>query len=1020
MRRITILSVALLLLSVNYCLADTIKTIIDNVQFYPVREKMYTQSLNGTWKIKILEGLTVPSDYHAWLTEDFNDELWENVVVPGNWETQRLKRPEYGRDLGEYTGLYRTRFAYNPAWHGKHVILRFDGVHFGYECYVNSHKVGEWGSATNLCQFDITPYLNESKDNVLCVKVNTRPMGWLFDTNDCWSLVGISRDVELFALDNTYLEDVSFTSSVAPDWSSASVTIGVDVARFHETQKDCKLNVSLKDKLNNHILDFVQPIDSKTKTHTFNGEVKSPRLWNAETPNLYTLEVKIVDSKGYVMQRVNERVGIREVRVDGYDLKINHKPVLLHGVCWNEINPKTGKYLTYEERRQQLLMMKEANVNFIRTAHYPFAPDFYRLCDEMGFYVCNEVPFGSRGAAHLRDKDYLPVLITRAEATVRRDKNRPSVIIWSLGNENPYTSIVEEVLKYVKTKDPSRPRGLPQKVGDFMKFSTKPSKNVDVIMGHYLNDTRIDAAIKNTRIPIIQTEYAHSLGLAFGDFESKYARIRKEEKVIGGSVLCWSDQTIMTQGDLQQNAIMKSVRLDSIHYIDCYGKSTADGDKREIWKEAADGIVYGDGYPQEDFYLVRKVYSPVVITTEKLNGHVGKTNSAELTIENRFDFRSLNGYTLNWKVRNIHNVIATGNVQLKSQARQSEKITLQYTLPDKSDICDWMLYAEVEDIEGKVIYETSLPIEIAGHDKDYLSLIESLPQAKNKGIKVSKTKAGMRTNNLSLTIDNHSVLTMKDKDGKELFSSLLLLRVGRPLSITLDYLTQKKKYYWEPYIASPIVEGFEASKTKEGLVTKIQCRWNRGGHDEEYISGVVTITASLNGVVKLDYDLMSSAKATGTLLESGLTLKLSSDFDTFRWLGDGSFSSTPGKTMYNERDCWALHKEDIRFAGNRGNVDIAVVTDDADRGIGLWSDNGNIGIENIDNSIYVSQNAVVCGYGSKFAAPAGRTAANNKKIRGTLTLFVDQPANAVTFLNLLFKPYKPVVSEKPYMESYGR
>ena len=173
-------------------------------------------------------------------------------------------------------------------------------------------------------------------------------------------------------------------------------------------------------------------------------------------------------------------MGIRDIHIDGFNLKINHKPVLLRGVCLNEIDPKLGRALTYKERRQQLEMIKAANINFIRTAHYPFNHEFYELCDEMGFYVCNEIPFGSRGAAYLKQEEYLPNLKARADATLRRDKNHPSVIIWSLGNENPYTPIVEELLKFVKEKDPSRPRGLPQKVSDFMNFASNPSENVDL------------------------------------------------------------------------------------------------------------------------------------------------------------------------------------------------------------------------------------------------------------------------------------------------------------------------------------------------------------------------------------------------------------------------------------------------------------------------------------------------------------------------------------------------------------
>ena len=993
----------------------------EQLHCYPVRERLLTYSLNGTWKFKLIKGLTIPVEYDGWEKRTFDVNQWDDIIVPGNWETQGFKIPEYGCDLEEYTGLYRTTFKYNKAWNKKNVILRFDGVHFGYECYVNGVKVGGFGSAFNLCQFDITPFLNTESENVLSVKVSTRSFGWLFDTNDCWSIAGITRDVEVFAIDNVYLEDITCIPEVTSDMD-ANIKINIDVNRFLEDKNEYRLNISLSDPQNCHVLDFSQAIKNDIKEYNFEGCLQQPKLWTAETPNLYRLEVCIVDNKGQVIQRVNERVGIRSVYVDGFDLKINHRPVLLRGVCMNEIDPKLGRAFTYKEFRRHLEAMKAANINFIRTAHYPFGVDFLNLCDEMGFYVCNEVPFGSRGADNLKKEEYLPELIRRADATLRRDKNHPSVIIWSLGNENPYTPIVEETLKFVKKRDPSRPRGLPQKVGDFMSFSVKPSENVDVIMGHYLNDTRIGQAIEKTKKPIIHTEYAHSLGLAFGDFEKKYARILKEQKVIGGSIWCWSDQTVMTLGDNQKNNVLKSVWVDSIRFMDSYGRSKVADGKSELWKEATDGIVYGDGYPQEDYFLVRKVYSPVVVSTGSLKAQLGVLNRFEIGIENRFDFISLHGYKMNWKIRNIHQVLESGSVWLQTPSGVQEKITIEGKLPVDVKFNDAMLCLEILDPAGKAVYEKNLSIDILNRDKDYYSLINSIPKLRREKSNVSKTKISLKTDYGQFTVSDKGVLSITDATGKNVSETPLYLRVGRPLTITLDYLCQKDKFYWNPYILLPQVDKFETSKQKDEVQAKLVCRWIRQEKPEEFVSGVITVSISSNGVVKLDYDIKPSENASGYFLECGLTLKLDQSFDILRWLGAGPYSYTPGKTAYNERDCWALHKNDIRFIGNKGLVDIAVITDHQ-RGVGLWSSNGNIGVENINGSIYVSQNAIITGYGSKFTTPEGKIVMNDLKgIKGSLMLFVDQPLNPALFLNPVFKSkdlYSIVVPEQPYLNSYG-
>lgn len=314
--------------------------------------------------------------------------------------------------------------------------------------------------------------------------------------------------------------------------------------------------------------------------------------------------------------------------------------------------------------------------------------------------------------------------------------------------------------------------------------------------------------------------------------------------------------------------------------------------------------------------------------------------------------------------------------------------------------------------------EKNIPI-LLDNKKDYYSFIKSLPRAQLIQSEISKTKAYIQTENSSFSISNKGIVTITDSKRKVIIKSPLFLRVGRPLTITLDYLTQKDKYFWEPYILEPIVEKFKGRKTQNGIQVKLYCRWHRNGQKKQYVSGIVNISVSDNGVIQSDYCLTPSSGADGYFLECGLTLKLDSIFDTFRWLGEGPFTYTPGKTMYNKRNCWALHKNDLRFIGNRGLVDIAVATD-KQRGIGLWSDNGNIGVENINGSIYISQNAIVTGYGSKFTAPQKRKTMDNlKEIKGTLLLFIDDPMYPISFWESIFKPYQTIVPEQPYMKSYG-
>ena len=358
------------------------------------------------------------------------------------------------------------------------------------------------------------------------------------------------------------------------------------------------------------------------------GTVVNAYLWSCDDPYLYTLVVTLVDGDGKKIERIAEPQGLRVVRLVDRHLEINGRHTFLKGVAWNEIDPVLGRAITETERRRQMMLMKKAGVNCIRTAHYPFGPDFLRLADEMGFYVIDEVPFGSRGATYLKNPAYKDELLVRTEATMRRDKNHASVIFWTFGNENTFTKNTEAVLAYAKKKDPTRPRGLPQ-IGSSQAKETlyHPERDVDFIAPHYLSAENMREYEKNATKPLIQTEFAHTCGNGFNDFEDCYRRMRANTNVwMGGCIWAWIDQSIMHDernaafekelsltrtrrgdGEIPNHQLSKDLRrdlprkfqgnyVDSLHFIDSWGD------------RATGGIVYGDGTPKDGYWLVRALY----------------------------------------------------------------------------------------------------------------------------------------------------------------------------------------------------------------------------------------------------------------------------------------------------------------------------------------------------------------------------------------------------------------------------
>ena len=918
-------------------------------QYYPVRDRKEVTSLDGTWQFRL-----------------DNENGWRELRVPGNWETQGVKTPDYGRDLRQMTGTYRRTFQIQEQWRGKDVILRLDGVQHGFTAYVNGTQVGRGQSGHTMHQFCITPYLKDGV-NEITLQVNTHSDFWLFDVCDAWSLTGIKRSVELFSVPRDgNLADVIFASKVNQD-NSADITVKV------KTNGDAVacVTASLLDERYNHVADMQATMQEKDSSYfTLHASLKSPRLWNAETPNLYRLNVKLFDAQGRKLQAVEEMVGIREVRVENCKILLNNREIFLRGACLSEQDAIEGGAMTQLHRRQQLEQMKAANINFIRTAHYPLDPLFARLCDEMGFYVCSEIPFASRGDQYLKtnSSEVIAELKARAKATIDRDRNCPSIIMWSHGNENKIYRCQDSVLCYTMHYDPTRLRVVPQAKGAFLSYIKRPSKFVDIISGHYANDGVLKQACEESRLPIINTEYAHAVGTSFGDLEHKYDIFRREPKIAGGSVWSFQDQSILTHHFNQQHQVLKGVRIDSLRYIDCFGLNPLLEGMTEKNKEGTDGVVYGDGYPQEDYFELAQVYTPAYISEE----FRVKSEKLEVDVENRFDFISLHGYSIQWQLRNLQRVLDEGTVYLTAKARETETIHI----PISQTAPDLLLCMKVLRPDGSLCFERNVTVN---HETDYRQLL-----CEAKGAQPTLLRNWL-------------------KEG-------FLLRVGRQLSVNLDY---RRDRYWFPYL----LEASDLKVKKQKGSYHITCRWYRERvKREEYIGGDILLATDKQGTVSIDYTLTPSDSVKRHMLDYGLAFTLPEEYTQVAWLGRGPFSQTPDKTAYNNRDTWQLHRDDIRFEGNRADVDLMAVRSPQNI-LALCTDSRNIHLEKLGGRIALTDNLVVGTYGTKFTPPSGVDANKLGQRKGRITL---KTAAAAEWLESVFGESRDINPEQPYIESYGR
>ena len=625
----------------------------------PVTDRTMMRSLNGKWALKVIEGTADTDEVPA------QDGSWGKIPVPGCWEAYGYCKPSYDK-ANPLTGYYRTTFSVPTEWKGKRIVLRLDGVLYGYDLWINGKKAGSWRSGYNTALFDITPYINKKNgEQELAMKVITRFPGSDFDYNDDWAPSGIFRDVTLMAVPETHLSDLTIHAKL-----SGEVSVDTEIA-------NAKKGTTVK----HEIYDMQGNMVGTSK-------VDNPQLWTAETPYLYTLRTMLMQKKD-TLQVFTNRFGFRETTIEGNVLKLNGKPIKLRGVTCHSTDPVTVKVINEESILRDMKLMKEASVNYIRTSHYPREPRFYELADSLGFYVIDEVPFGF-GDKLLSDTAYYPVLQQRAQATIRRDKNHPSVIIWSLGNENPLTDICIRLGEYVSSElDPSRPYCYPQVGSYFRRFfegeNAKgfPSK-APIYSPHYPTTGQIAGFYQHRDRPVIFTEYCHTLGISLEDHDRQWEIIQRTPGIAGGSVWEWVDQGMPFKDSLDNRyGYEEKVFTSDNGGFEMYGN------------KGTDGLLYADRTPLPNYYELRRNYARAFVSS--LKGNV-------LTIVNRYDFLNLkDNVTFRWTLTCDRDTVRTGAFTIDCAPHDSA--TYRMELPEQTGLS--LLCLDVVDAQGHEFLEQS-------------------------------------------------------------------------------------------------------------------------------------------------------------------------------------------------------------------------------------------------------------------------------------------------------------------------
>ena len=572
----------------------------------PSKEKECKEivSLDGQWLFHWSRNPEErPIDFYK---EDYNVSQWGKINVPGNWQTQGYGTPIYininypfikdrprvtaepPKDWTAYenrnpVGSYVTFFDVTKEMLSQNLILHFGGVHSAFYVWVNGQKVGYSQNSMSPAEFDVTKYLRAGQ-NKLAVEVYRWSDGSYLEDQDMWRLSGIFRSVQLWVRPLVHIADYHVTAEPNSDYSKATVRAKIQVCNTgNKAAKKLKAIMNIGENYRGTI---PMILSGDTTSIELTCTIDKPKLWSAEKPNLYPFSVELQDAKGNTIEHFDYHFGVKKVEVVGEVFKINGKNVKLRGVNRHDHHPKTGRYVddaTYEE---DIRLMKQANINFLRTSHYPDREYLYELCDKWGIYVMDEANHETHGYGYANkvmgeDLTFQKAHVDRAESLVKRDFNHPSIILWSLGNEGGVGPNIEAMYNKVKELDTTRP-----------PFYDSDRRYSAIWDDSYLypDDLRKNAQ-QVTDKPFMMREYAHAMGNSCGNLQEYWDVIYADSSICGAAIWDWVDQGLEKDG----------------YYA--YGGDF--GDKPNDGPFCINGLIGPDRKPHPHYYEVQYVYQPL-------------------------------------------------------------------------------------------------------------------------------------------------------------------------------------------------------------------------------------------------------------------------------------------------------------------------------------------------------------------------------------------------------------------------
>ena len=927
------------------------------------KESSYKQSLNGKWKFYWQRGLkNQPENFQL---TSFDDSHWDEINVPSVWQTQGYSVPYYyastfpkafSRSKGKIPsidhdmqeiGFYRKSFTLNENFNGREIFLHFGAAKSALEVYVNGEFVGYSQGSMTPHEFNVTKVLKPG-ENVITAKLYRYSDGSYLEDQDMWWLCGIYREVYLFAEPKLCLRDFYFKTDFDDSYTDSNVTLNMYINNYNNIRGKMTASAKLIDSNNGEILLGTKEteLSGGNEAVTFTETVKAPEKWSAETPNLYTL-VMTIELDGKIICVKTYKVGFKKVEIKGEKIYYNGMPLMIKGVNRHDFDCDNGWAVPREIYTQDLDIMKQNNINSIRTSHYPDDPYFYDMCNKYGFYVMDECEVETHGVRRKGVPGSNPVwtgaVVDRMQRMVLRDRNNPCVFMWSLGNEAGDGSNFMEMKKAALALDNSRQfhyegdfdltksdvisRMYPTK--DIMeKLGNKQPITIslyDNIANQLAADSKPIKAEMYEGKPVVLCEYAHSMENSLGNFQEYIDDFEKYDNMCGGFIWDFVDQALHVKDENGNDNYLYGTDFQGQEphkLIDIPNTTAMTGSNVYF---CANGIIGADRKPHPQIVEVKHGYQNIGITAVD-------ASNGEFKLKNKFLFTNLSDFNCKWVIKAEGEEVLSGELG-KIECAPLEECNIKIDF-DSSKL------PKDKEVILTVSFETTK--ESLGIEKDYeiafeQFIINAMPQPKddnadgNLDFDINGKRVTVKGDNLEVIVDDGKIVSYKI-EGKELLKAPLMPNYFRALTDNdidfLNFTPQWAKFH--PFYAwQRATHHTRADKTeviKNNNAVEIHIAFSTAGLKKS----VATYRVYPDGRLYVFH----SAVPTKGMLRFGYQMTMDKSMEYITWYGRGPKPTYIDRKLGSKIDLYKSSVTDFEYrymrpqeSSNRCDVRYFTLTD---------------------------------------------------------------------------------------------